>query len=201
MAQLAAIHRRHIEASSRLRNLIADAASLTAEHQRLLGELVVIRLFSLTAWLLEATAARLLSGVPYLDGTKPTLLYPSRNVAASLANMKKHGRKKPLPYLKWNSPTDIVNNVKFLLDPNDHFLTALGVHAAFIEEMRHVRNHIAHNTSSTGTHFRAIVKAYYGAYVNSVTPGVLLVSTRHNPRIINQYLTKSTVAVSDLLCA
>jgi len=115
--------------------------------------------------------------------------------------MQRHGRRRSLPYLKWTNGPDIKKNVENILDRRDGFNIVIDNHSPLITEMRRVRNQIAHQSSSTRREFKHVVISYYGAYVRSVTPGVLLLSTRWTPKIIEQYIRKSRIIIKDLIKA
>jgi hypothetical protein len=67
--------------------------------------------------------------------------------------------------------------------------------------MRRVRNRIAHNNADSRRKYRIVVRQYYGAFVNTVTPGVLLGSNRHSPLLIEQYIRKSKIVVKEIVKA
>ena len=93
----------------------------------------------------------------------------------------------------------IKDNVKNIINPNDNFYNVVNRHGTLIDEMRRIRNRIAHNNSSARGKYRAIVRRYYGAYLNNITPGTLLLSPRKSPPLLAQYIIKSRILIKDLV--
>jgi hypothetical protein len=83
--------------------------------------------------------------------------------------------------------------------PADPLFATLDKHEAMYEEMRCIRNHIAHRNSGTRAKFRSVVEQYYGVYVHAITPGTLLLTDRNHPKLLDQYIIAARVMVRDLI--
>lgn len=185
--------------SDRLLSLIDNLGSLNPRYQKMVAELVMVRLFSLVESHFESITTKILCATPYVDGTSPVLLFESANASNARSNMLRYGRRSAKNQLRWTKVTFIQDNVIHLLDGSDHLLRVLTTHSSFIEEMRCVRNHVAHNTSDTRARYRPVVERYYGAYVPRITPGVLLLTSRIAPLLIRQYILKSRFVIREIV--
>ncbi|HEY6803393.1 MAG TPA: hypothetical protein VI306_07425 [Pyrinomonadaceae bacterium] len=177
----------------KLLDLEKNLPSLSPRFQKLVAEIVMLRLFYLFQESVASIATKLVCGASYIDGSMAAVLAPARSATAAHSNMRLFGRSKPRSSLKWSKVSDIKENVKYVVAPTEHFVTVLDHHGTFVDEMRRVRNRIAHNNLQARQNYRFIVQRYYGAFLNSVTPGTLLLSTRRSPALLNQYLTKTKI--------
>jgi hypothetical protein len=187
--------------TDRLEALYRSVGALDFSHQKLVAELIMLRLFSLLESHFESVALKILCNTQYLDGTLPNLFHVSANGRNALSNILNFGRKKALKkvQLKWTNYISIESNVRHLINASDNYLNVLKLNSAFIDEMRFVRNHIAHNNSDTRQKFKPVVIKYYGAYINTVTPGLLLLSPRRKPPLIIEYIKSSLIIIRDLV--
>jgi hypothetical protein len=144
-------------------------------------------------------ATKLVGGAKYLDGTKPAVLASARSQNGAIMNMKTVGRPKPKKDLRWSKVSDIKDNCKFVIPTTEHFLTTLAFHTILIDEMRKIRNRIAHNNPDSRTKYQTVVRRYYGAEQKHISPGMLLLSDRFAPRLIDQYLAQSKVLVKQMV--
>jgi len=199
MASVQVDQRRYDQEVRRLTDLVLHLDQLEPQYQKMVAEIVMLRLCSLLESTIESVASKLLSGSPYADGSPPILLLRSRSMRAAMDNMMTHGRAKPLKYLRWSEAGIIGHNVRNLLDRNDNFATVVTNHGRFLDEMRRVRNRVAHNSAKSRSEFGQVVLQYYGANPSGVTVGVLLKSKRFAPTLIERYLQGSRVLVRALV--
>ena len=201
MHRLDVNYRQFVEQEGRLTDVINNLTATDPRLQKLIAELVMVRLFSLVEEHLRSITLKVLCGARYVDATSPTLIVPCRNMRTALDNIIAHGRTRPLHAnnVKWTNVAAIKGNVGHLLIATEHMLTVLDQHSLVIDEMRNVRNHIAHGTEDTRRKFKRVVNRHYGATPNNVTPGVLLLSSRQTPILINQYIVSSRIIVRDMI--
>lgn len=156
------------------------ARGLDIEFQKLISENLMLRLFYELDRVIEPIALKLITGTPYLDGSTPTLLVPrfvsqdaaKRHILAALST-----RRRTVYYMEWTMLAKVQANLNGILAPADHFLTTRSLHDATYEEMRFVRNHIAHNSASTRAKFAGVSGRIYGT-TRGITPAKLLLSQR-----------------------
>lgn len=167
--------------------VLAQGLPSIADHQvrKLLAELIMMRLFDDFQEFLQGVAVRLACGAPYLDGTSAVLLVPSfRSTTAAEAGFRTHNRNRPV-LLKWSKPKFVRDATKHILAPNENLHSACVAAAGQLEEMRIVRNKVAHSGVSE---YKNVVKKYYGAHINSASPGHLLLSPRFSPNLLQTYI-------------
>ena len=193
MPKVQTSHRQFDEQIDRLSDLLTSLNGLSSKHQKLAAEIIMLRLFSVCVYTFESVIVKLLCGATYCDGSSATLAIQSASASVAITNMKTHGRTKSLQHLRWTQAKDIRENTKHILRPTEHVINVINTHATLINEMRHVRNHIAHTTSDTRKKFNNVVFQRYGAKLNSLTPGTLLLTPRWTPNILNQYFSQAKI--------
>ncbi|HLY61364.1 MAG TPA: hypothetical protein VKV95_11495 [Terriglobia bacterium] len=102
---------------------------------------------------------------------------------------------------RWSTASEIKDNIKFVIDPGDNVHRVLDANASLIDEMRRVRNRVAHNNPTSRENYRQVVRSHYGASPNHVTPGLLLVTPRFSPPLVEQYIKKQRIIAKDLVKA
>lgn len=163
--------------------------------QKLLAELVMMRLFDEFQEAIAGIALRLACGTPYLDGTTPALLAPPASSTVRAKDLfENHGRTKP-QHVKWSKTEFINKTTRFVIPTTEPFLLACSANSLVISEMQAVRNRIAHNNANSRTAYSGVVQRHYGAKINSISPGLLLLTTRFFPTLLNQYLATCRVII------
>jgi hypothetical protein len=180
-------------------DLCANVSPLPLKHRKAVVEIALLRGFDLLQGMFLSIAVKLVCGAEYLDGSKASLLMPARSQATALITMSHHGRTRPKNRMQWSKASEIRDNCKFVIQSTEHFLTTLVFHSTLIDEMRNVRNRIAHNNSDSRRKYQLMVRRHYGAQMKHISPGMLLLSDRFTPRLIDQYLAQSKVLVKQIL--
>ena len=177
---LRAAYERFARVVAALDALVLDAHLLEGRFQKLVAETVLLRMFYHLEGMVEAVALRLARNMPYCDGVRPSLICaPFRSVAAAEANIL--GAAAGRAYIKWTTLNNVTRNMRGILAPTDHFLVHRGNHDGQYEEIRKVRNHIAHATPSTRREYGAVLNRAHGAGARVVAPGSFLLA--HRPGI------------------
>jgi hypothetical protein len=158
-------------------------------------------MFDLLQSLFKVCCQKLLCGAVYLDNSNPLTLVAARSMENALYLFKNHGRTHPVSILHWSTISEINNNLKYTFHQNNHFWIELNNHSLLIDELRKIRNRIAHNNPKSRQKYQIIVRRYYGAKLNHITPGILLMSLKNHPILIIDYLLKTKVLVKNLLKA
>jgi hypothetical protein len=175
--------------SNRHNQVRAGLTTVDPKLQQLLAELVLMRLFDEFQEAVSGIAWRLIAGAGYADGSVPTLAVPfapSRTHAIEL--MQNHGRAKAIG-LKWSRVSYVNENLRHIMDAQEHFRSALNSQALAISEMQAIRNRIAHSNASSRAKYAVVVKRHYGAALNAVPPGRLLLSPRFSPTLLETYIS------------
>ena len=133
-------HSEFLQRSSRHDDVIQGLSQVEARLQKLLAELVMMRLFDEFQEAIGGVAFRLACGTPYADGTLPTLLTtPAKSTSGARDLFETFGRPKR-KYVKWSRATYINETTKYVLDPTNPFTAACNANALIISEMQAVRN-------------------------------------------------------------
>jgi hypothetical protein len=189
--------------TTRLLDINHRAKNLEVEYQKLIAETLLLRLFYELDHCVEIIVLKLLRGAPYLDGSKAQLLCAAfRSQDAAKKHMLMLGRKsKPRYYLEWTTLAKTLANLNGVMSPADHFISTRTLHDGVYENIRGVRNHIAHGTASTKAHYTAIVQGVYASHMG-ISPAKFLLSQRRavqgytgNEMIIAQYIRWSVTFV------
>lgn len=173
--------------------LVGGLPTIEIKLQRLVAELIMMRLFDDFQDLVAGIAVRLACGAPYGDGAQPSLLTsPAKSTAGALNLFENHGRVKT-KRAQWSRVQYIGDTIENVIAKDDHFLVACQAHSQTIAEMQAIRNRIAHGNYGARRRYASVVRRYYGASLNHVSPGMLLLSPRFSPPLIERYVTSSRV--------
>lgn len=183
---------------SRLQKYKNDAESLDARYQHIISEMIMLRLFSVFEDAVADLAFKIVAGATYTNGSAPAITAKTRRTADSRALLLTHGRVKPESNLKWTKAQYIRESVEHVIPIGEHFVITARAHGQIIDEMRRVRNVLAHNTKSAKTDFKSVVRQTYGANVN-LSVGAFLTSTRRSsPCNIEKYINSSRAIIAAL---
>lgn len=186
---------------ARHEQILVGSAHLAAGVQKLLAELILIRLFDEFQEAVSGVALRLACGALYADGSHPVLLAPpASSTVAARALFEGFGRVKH-ESVRWSKVSYINATTRYVLDATDDFTEVINAHAAVIADMRAVRNRIAHANASSRAAFAAVVRKHYGARRNHVSPGMFLLSPRSSARPLDLYLATCRVIARDCVKA
>lgn len=163
-----------------LESYISQAESLGVRYQHFVGEVVMLRLFAVYEQTTREFALKLACNGTYRNGTFPLVHHQCKSLEDAADQMAVLGRAKPVQ-LKWTKAEYVLESVQHVLDVTDRFTSEIRNHGDLINEMRIVRNHIAHRTGSTQREFRKVVRRRYGAAAK-LPSGSYLVSTKRHPQ-------------------
>ncbi len=193
-------HKRGIVDIGNLTNYITDSVTLEAKYQYMIGEVVMLRLFGILEHSIAEIALKLACGCNYRNGKNPLVKKQCRSMRDAFSNMLVYNRRKPKnPMdLKWTKANLIKESIEHVLDTNDSFYNQIQIHNAVIDEMRRIRNHVAHRSNGTKKEFISIQQNIYNGKVG-LTMGAFLVSTsRHATSNIQRYIGTTTIILNDI---
>lgn len=180
-----------------LENYRRDSLSLEPKFQHFVAEVILLRLFSILEITLKETALKVACKAPYRNGILPSLLKKCNSLSDAENQFTNHNRSSPAR-LKWTNASFIKDSVKKVIPPTEPYRTNLVIHGSTLEEMRKVRNHVAHRARSTFTSYMDVVNMTLGAKLN-IQPGPFLTSTKRIPRAkIDFYLGASKIILNDV---
>lgn len=193
---------RFVGITTRLLDIHGRSQELAVEYQKLIAENLMLRLFYELEKCIEGVVLKLVRGAQYLDGNSPSLLvlpFTSQEAARQYII-----RTKKVYYLEWTTLQKVSRNLNGIMDSSDHFLATRNLFDSTYEDMRHVRNHIAHNATSTKVKFATVVRQVYPT-IAGISPAKFLLSKRPviagyggNEMAVAQYIRWSRTFIKTL---
>lgn len=181
-----------------LNNYIISSKSLDAKYQHMISEIIMLRLFSILEHSISEFAFKFACGALYRNGNSPRLLRHCSSLQDANSQMLSYGRRTPLAYHRWTKENLIQKSIQYVLDTSDSFFTQIQAHANMIDEMRIVRNHIAHKSANTKREYSTLLTGLYGGNPR-ITAGAFLTSTSRQPRAnIDKYIISTNVILNDI---
>lgn len=207
MVTLNTDYARYATSTAKLMDIHVRAQGIEVEYQKLIAETLLLRLFYELDQCVEGVILKLIRGAKYLDGSAPLLLrtaFRSQDAARQHIIGANRARGHRAYYLEWTTLAKVNQNLNGIVDPSDHFLVTRNIHDGTYEEMRHVRNHVAHNTPSTRARFSTVAQGLFTSTAG-ISPARLLLSKRRaicgysgNEMVIAQYIKWSKTFVKTL---
>ncbi len=186
------------QAIDKLKSFRLESENLEAKYQHFIAEMIMLRLFSIFEDSVAEIAYKLASGAVYSNGIHPNLTVTASSMTGARGLFLNHGRANPVQNLKWTKSRFIRESVQHVISIADPFISSAQKNGNIIEEMRKVRNVLAHNTTSARTDFKTVVRLTYGANVN-IIPGAFLSSTRRTSMCnLDKYLTTTKIVLTDM---
>lgn len=181
-----------------LSNYNLGSKSLDAKYQYMISEVIMLRLFAILEATISEVAFKLACGASYRNGNLPIVLRPCRSVLDAHTTMLNYNRPRPLDYHRWTKASYIRKSIEHVLDLTDRFYVNVQNHGALINEMRIVRNHIAHKSNSTRNDYNRLLTSFYGGNPR-LAVGAFLTSTSRNPLAnIDRYITSTRIILNDI---
>lgn len=175
-----------------------ECISLDAKHQHIISEMIMLRVFSILELHISEIAFKIASGACYTNDIQPITFMRCKSIAGARNLFLTFGRNKPIMNLKWTKAKYITDSVKYVIDANYFYIKNANIHSHLINEMRIVRNVLAHRSKSARDDFLLLIRTAYGAQ-NNITPGAYLTTTRRGPICnIERYITSSKIILNDL---
>lgn len=180
-----------------LENYRNESLSLEPKFQSFVSEVVLVRLFSIIEISLKETALKIACQAPYRNGTIPSLHIKCRSLIDAENQFINYNRPSPAR-LAWTNGKYIKDSVKKVIPGTEPFRTNIIVHGSTLDEMRKVRNHVAHRARSTYSKYMEVVTSTFGAKLN-IQPGPFLTSTKRIPTAkIDYYLGAAKIILNDI---
>lgn len=176
----------------------SGSENLEAKYQHFIAEMIMLRLFSIFEDSVAEIAYKLASGAVYANGSSPVLTIQAGSITGARGLFLNHGRATPVQNLKWTKSKFIRESVQHVISTSDPFIRSVQQNGNIIEEMRKVRNVLAHNTTSAKADFKTVVRLTYGANIN-ITPGAFLSSTTRTGRCnLDKYLLSTKAVLTNM---
>ena len=197
--KLEVTYRKSIKQIDRLMSYSTGTNSLPPMHQYLIAEIIMMRAFSILEEAAKDIALKLCCGAQYKNGVRPNIATSSGNMAGAESLLKTFGRRRPIRYLKFTNADYLEKSVKHVIDISDPYIRNANNHSNIYDEMRMVRNYIAHRTTRARINYKEVIEDVYNMPLK-LSIGPFLVSSSRTPiSNLNRYLISIKVILNDLI--
>ena len=177
---------------------LLTSKNLPPEMYGFVAEILMLRIFSILESCIREVSVRVACGVSYKNGVMPAPTIRCSSIQDALNKFKSVGRSRPLLYLKFTNVNHTNDSIKYIINNSEPLRVKLAHYGVQFEEMRRVRNHIAHRYKNTFAEYKTVIMNRYGANLK-LKPSVFLTSTKRQPRaIIDEYLITVKVIIDDI---
>lgn len=181
-----------------LSNYNLESKAMDAKYQYMISEVIMLRLFSTLETTISEVAFKLACGALYRNGNSPLVITQCRSIQDAHSAMLNYNRQRPLQYHRWTKASFVRKSIENVLDLSDSFFVNVQNHGTLIDEMRIVRNHIAHRSSSTRTEYNQLLSRTFGGNPR-LNVGPFLTSTSRNPLAnIDRYILSTRIIINDI---
>jgi hypothetical protein len=164
----------------------------------MISEVIMLRLFAILEHAISEFAFKFACGALYQNGNSPRVHRLCTSIQDANSQMLSYGRRNPLSYHRWTKDNLIQKSIQNILDITDAYFSQIQIHANAINEMRIVRNHIAHKSANTKREYYQLLTSLYGGNPR-ITAGAFLTSTsRHSRANIDKYVLLTNVILNDI---
>lgn len=185
---------RFVNETHALENLLSETGSLPPRQRKLIAELILIKLAVGFENCISQGIYRLAAGQPDLAGQTVTRHSNPQTISSARSALLTGVRGAP-----WLNASDMCSCLLNVVPPTEPLLQRIRQHGVTVTTIRKVRNHIAHRNSNSSIKFREVVRQVYGAPLNHISPGTLLLTHRSGPRsLCLQLLIAGRVAASEI---
>lgn len=179
-------------------NYRQKSLALQPLFQGFVAEVLMLRLFSILEKAVIDISCRVACGASYTNGVMPTPFVLASSLDDAINQFKSYNRPKSLKNLQFTSVGNTNDAIKKVLPPTEPLRQNLNNYGVQFDEMRNVRNQIAHRTSSTYEKYQSVIKRKYGSELKIKTSVFLISTTRERIPLIDQYVTIVKLIVRDI---
>jgi hypothetical protein len=181
-----------------LTGYILGSKSLDAKYQYMISEVIMLRLFSILESTISEVAFKLSCGALYSNGNSALVLKHCTSIEDANIQMLRFNRIRPMVYHRWTKASFVKDSIEKVLDISDAFFVNIQIHGALINEMRIVRNHIAHNSASTRLEYNQLLSRLYGGNPHLGIGSFLTSTTRQPLANIDRYIASTRIILNDI---
>ena len=178
---------------------LAKSKSLSAEMQGFVAEMLMLRLFSILETCVRNVSIKVACGAPYKNGISSNPTIRCKSVNDAIEKFKNEGRGgKSIQNLHFTNVKQTNASIKHVINDREPFRVKLSRFGPMYEEMRCIRNHIAHRNQSTYSDYKDIVKRRYGANLKINTSSFLISNKRDGRVKIDEYIRTIRILVNEV---
>jgi hypothetical protein len=179
-----------LSSERKISDFVLRSANFYEERNDNIASVLLADRYSITENFLEDVFIRFLCGAERIVDPQPILLGSFRYI--SDAKQVIGGRRG---YFNWNNPSEVNELANLYFKNGEPIVSALRPAYGDIENMRIIRNRIAHSSEKAATGFTKLVRREYGYNPPKMSPGRYLLDTTLNPPN-NQFEYFTTVLVT-----
>ena len=179
-------------------NYRIKSLSLQPQFQGFVAEVLMLRLFSILEKAVLDISCRVACGAQYTNGITPTPVVIANTLDDAINKFKNYNRTRSLNFLQFSNVSYTNDAIKYVIPTTEPLRQNLNHYGVEFEEMRNVRNHIAHRTSSTYSKYKNVIMRRYGSALKLRTSVFLISTTRELRPVIDQYVTTVKLMLTDM---
>lgn len=173
---------------------LIKSKSLPTDLQGFVAEILMLRLFSVLENCVKDVSVRIACGAAYRNGVPPHPIILCTSISDAEVKFRSGSKKS----IQFSNVHHINESIKHVIDDTEPLRIKLSKYGNVFEEMRKVRNHIAHRTNSTLSKYKEVILSRYGANLR-IKPGSFLVSTKRETRaVIDDYSQTIKIIIEDI---
>ncbi len=173
--------------------------SLPPQFQGFIAELLMLRLFGILEKAVNDFACRLACGAAYLNGVVPVPTVLAVSLDDAVNQFKTYNRARTYNHLQFTNVSNANDAIKEVIPAIEPFRKNLNNYGVEFEEMRNVRNQIAHRTRSTYVKYKNVLMRRYGSALRLQTKSFLISTSRERIPVLDQYVTIVKLMIYDMV--
>lgn len=173
--------------------------TLQPQFQGFVAEILMLRLFGILEKAVNDISCRVACGAGYLNGVTPTPTILAHSLNDALSQFKTFNRPQTLKHLQFTNVSNTNNAIKEVIPATEPLRQNLSHYGNQFEEMRIVRNQIAHRTSNTYSKYKNVIKNRYGSVLKLKTSVFLTSTSRERIPVFDQYITIVKLMINEMV--
>lgn len=173
--------------------------SLQPQFEGFVAEILMLRLFGILEKAVKDISCRVACGAGYLNGVRPRPTTLAHSLVNALNLFKTFNRPRTVNYLQFTNVSNTNDAIKNVIPATEPLRQNLSLYGNQFEEMRIVRNHIAHRTSDTYSKYKKVIINRYGSALKLKTSVFLTSTTRERIPVLDQYITIVKLMITDMV--
>lgn len=179
-------------------NYRMKSLTLQPQFQGFVAEVLMLRLFSILEKAVLDVSCRVACGAQYTNGVVPTPIVLANSLGDAINKFKSYNRTSSLQTLRFSSVSNTNKAIKYVIPATEPIRQNLSNFGVQFDEMRNVRNQIAHRNSSTYSQYKNVIMRRYGSALKINTSVFLISTTRERIPVIDQYVTTVKLILTDI---
>lgn len=172
--------------------------SLQPQFQGFVAEILLLRLFGILEKAVNDISCRVACCATYINGVMPSPTIVARSLDDAMNLFKTFNRTRANSHLKFTNVGFTNDAIKEVIPSSEPFRQNLGHYSNEFDDMRRVRNHIAHRTSDTYAKYKQVLTRRYGSNLRIKTSVFLVSNNRERIPMIDQYFTIVKLMINDM---